>query len=361
MMIDLIKHLHNFGGKHKAIHITTSDGSNVQAKVTSLSSTGAVFADSAFQIYDNLNATKLFQFQASGISTSTTRTLTVPNENGTLLLGTGASGYYSEFTSANTVTGIEKNTAFNVDFENTTSNIKEDGVASIGALSTVARADHIHPKVLSTEDDIYFSDVTTLNSSTGQHGLLPRLSGNAGQYLNGGGSWATPSSGTANDYSSTTFDSETTVAVVHNFGIYPVIQIISSTGVVQVIDGSTISVTHNSLDDFTVSFSPAASGTILATVGSPSMQSIKTITDNYGALSTDRVLHVTASGKTISLYASSTGLTGKELVIDNASSGDITVTPNGSEKIQNETSQTIPPESSLRIYNLGSSTGWRIY
>lgn len=40
-----------------------------------------------------------------------------------------------------------------------------------------------------------FSDVTTNNASTSQHGFLPKLSGIATQYLNGVGSWTTPSGG----------------------------------------------------------------------------------------------------------------------------------------------------------------------
>lgn len=38
-----------------------------------------------------------------------------------------------------------KNTAFNVSFDQTASNIKMNGTQSLGSLSTVARADHIHP------------------------------------------------------------------------------------------------------------------------------------------------------------------------------------------------------------------------
>lgn len=40
---------------------------------------------------------------------------------------------------------ISKNTAFNVNFETVSTNIKMDGTQSVGALSTVARADHVHP------------------------------------------------------------------------------------------------------------------------------------------------------------------------------------------------------------------------
>lgn len=44
------------------------------------------FSDAGFEIYDNVDATKKVQFQASGITTGTTRTLTVPDANGTLAL-----------------------------------------------------------------------------------------------------------------------------------------------------------------------------------------------------------------------------------------------------------------------------------
>ena len=38
-----------------------------------------------------------------------------------------------------------KNTAFNKKFETTTTNIKMNGTVSVGSLSTIARADHVHP------------------------------------------------------------------------------------------------------------------------------------------------------------------------------------------------------------------------
>jgi len=56
---------------------------------TVLLSTQATFADNAFTLQDDGDATKQLQFQLSGITTGTTRTLTVPNASGTLaLLGT---------------------------------------------------------------------------------------------------------------------------------------------------------------------------------------------------------------------------------------------------------------------------------
>jgi len=44
----------------------------------------STFSDSAFRVQDNGDATKQLAFECSGIDTATTRTMTVPNENGTI-------------------------------------------------------------------------------------------------------------------------------------------------------------------------------------------------------------------------------------------------------------------------------------
>jgi hypothetical protein len=48
------------------------------------------FSDSAFEITDNGDATKIAKFEVSGITTGTTRTLTVPNASGTIALVGGS-------------------------------------------------------------------------------------------------------------------------------------------------------------------------------------------------------------------------------------------------------------------------------
>ena len=56
---------------------------------------------------------------------------------------------------------IEKKSAFNKDFETEPTNIKMDGVASVGSLNTIARGDHVHPTdtsraaVTHNHDNIY--------------------------------------------------------------------------------------------------------------------------------------------------------------------------------------------------------------
>jgi hypothetical protein len=46
-----------------------------------------------------------------------------------------------------------------------------------------------------TEPKLGLSDVTTANASTSEHGLLPKLDGNAGHVLSGAGTWVTPPGG----------------------------------------------------------------------------------------------------------------------------------------------------------------------
>jgi hypothetical protein len=54
-----------------------------------------VFSDSLFQIFDSIDPTKTFQFEASGITTGSNRVLTVPNKNGTLAMLDDISNFQS--------------------------------------------------------------------------------------------------------------------------------------------------------------------------------------------------------------------------------------------------------------------------
>lgn len=52
------------------------------------------------------------------------------------------------------------------------------------------------------------------------------------------------------------------------------------------------------------------------------------------------------------------GVTGKEFILDNAATTECTVVPTGAETIEGETTQPLPPNSSMTIYSDGAN--WRI-
>ncbi len=85
------------------------------------------FADNTFRILDDGDSTSKIAFQASGITTATTRTLTVQDANGTIAL----SGV------ANFGTGVQSNTAFAVLCGGTTATNPIQSIASVGTANQV--------------------------------------------------------------------------------------------------------------------------------------------------------------------------------------------------------------------------------
>lgn len=207
-----------------------------------------------------------------------------------------------------------------------------------------------------TEADLVLSAVTTNNVSVSQHGFVPTLSGSATQFFNGQGNYVTISgTGVPSGYNGTTFSGQTSVNVVHNFGIKPLVQVLDNSGspLVEV----PLAITHNSDNDFTVTFSTAQSGTILTSAGSPPIPNVTTTSTNYTVLTNDNIIIATASSITITL-PTGVGVTGKTYTIDNNSSGDISVVGTGGETVWGEASQTVPSQSAMTVYSTGSN--WRV-
>jgi hypothetical protein len=90
-------------------------------------------------------------------------------------------------------------------------------------IASFANATHDHEDAAGggqiTELAFNFSDITTANASTTEHGLLPKLSGNSAEFLNGNGGWSTPAGSGLAKYSETIGDTvETEFIINHAFG-----------------------------------------------------------------------------------------------------------------------------------------------
>jgi hypothetical protein len=87
----------------------TTTGTAADGIITIASSGGgSSFADNVFEIFDNTDNTKKLAFQASGITTGTTRTLTIPNANGTIALTSDLASYVP-YTGATTSVNLGAN------------------------------------------------------------------------------------------------------------------------------------------------------------------------------------------------------------------------------------------------------------
>lgn len=87
---------------------------------------GGEFSDATFRIYDDVDGTKKIAFQASGISTGTTRTVTMPDSNVDLgQIATNQSNF-----SAHTDGGANKHDATEIDYERVDGSKKDIQAAS---------------------------------------------------------------------------------------------------------------------------------------------------------------------------------------------------------------------------------------
>lgn len=236
-------------------------------------------------------------------------------------------------------------------------NASVDGTFSIAAASTGvlhATAGAVSASAV-TEADISLSAVSTNNVTTARHGFCPVLPNVATQFLNGQGNYTVPSGLTISaSYSATSFSGQTSVSVTHNFGTYPLVQVIDNAGAMLI----PLTIVNNTINDFTVTFATSTTGTIMASVGSPQPQAVTTIAATpYTVLTADRIVTVTASNAVITL-PTAVGNTGREFNIDNASSTNITVGTTSSQTIQGQLTQTLPPNSAMTVYSNGAN--WRI-
>lgn len=97
-------------------------------------SASSVFSDAGFKLVDDIDSTKTLQFQVSGLTTGTTRTLTAPDASGSLILDTASQTLTNKTLSSpviNTPTGIVKGDVGLGNVDNTSDATKNAATATL--------------------------------------------------------------------------------------------------------------------------------------------------------------------------------------------------------------------------------------
>ena len=107
------------------------------AGVTSITSAAVVTDDDGFRVRDNSDATKQLAFECSGITTSTTRTMTIPDADGTI----ATQAYVNAQITAEDLDVSDGTTAISIDLNSETLTLAGGtGVTSTAATNTVTFA-----------------------------------------------------------------------------------------------------------------------------------------------------------------------------------------------------------------------------
>lgn len=333
----------------------TTDGTDVAA------------VDNNFYIEDNLDPTKKAKFQASGITTETTREFVFPNADGTLALKSGLTTNQIAYASdTNTVSSLSTGTYPNLTelsyVKGVTSAIQTQlNAKGAGTVTSVATAGLISGGTITSTGTITTSMATNklVGRSTAGTGIMEEITIGSGLSLSSGTLNAT--GGITTPYAETPSGTINSSNVTFTLANTPA----ASASVMVLLDGV---MQYNGLDytmsgpTITFAVAPVTGSTIFAyyNTGTSSAQSsvvtsYRAITSTYTASASDYTIDATSGTFTLSL-PTAVGITGQIYVIKNSGSGTITVDPSGSETIDGQTTWTISVQyNSFTIQSNGSN------
>jgi hypothetical protein len=151
-------------------------------------------------------------------------------------------------------------------------------------------------------------------------------------------------------YASVPFSGQTSVNVIHGFGTYPLVQVINGSGGLI----SPQSITHDSENEFTVVFEGSTSGTILASLGSPHLQNIKTKTTDYTLVNGDTV--VLGNDAITLTLPTAVGIEGKWFTIKNIHAAEnVTIDTTSGQTIDGEASFLLGTNAALTVVSDGAN------
>ncbi len=157
--------IYYFGGT--ALTTLTQGNDTLLTLSTNVTTAGTWHIGASGGLSASLTSGNIYVGNSSNIATSTAITgdVTLSNTGVTAIgnnivtnnkLNTAGANTYKGNSTGSTanITDVATNTAFNQNFETSTANIQMDGIASVGTLSTIARADHTHPTDTSRQAQI---------------------------------------------------------------------------------------------------------------------------------------------------------------------------------------------------------------
>ena len=185
--------------------LATTSGSETLTNKTVSTST-IVVNDNVFTVQDDATPTKKLQLQVSGLTAGTTRTLSVPDFSNTIATTSGTETLTNKTVSTSTiivnddVLTVQDNATPTKKLQFEVSGLTAGATRTLtapddnGVIACVSCTQTFTNKSMS-EAQLTFTDITTGNVNTSNHGFVPKATNTGTQFLRDDGTWAAPTGG----------------------------------------------------------------------------------------------------------------------------------------------------------------------